>query len=350
RPHVVEPDIRKPPAAREQIRIPAARRRQHHRLAVVLVRVALEHQRAPVPVTDRAGRAQLVVVVPPRLVAEHLQALVEAVAVEVGGARLLLEVWVLLDHVAAIVNVLLALDRAEVNSEGVDLPPQNVVREHQPDLVHGARVDPGLHEPAAVAEALRDAHGIPIHAHPQTASRLEFAVDREIDDGWTLDLGDGHTIEAVYTPGHAPGHLLVWDRKTGIAHAGDLVAGQGTILIDVRDGGDMAVYLDSLRRMAARVRSDPGGSVRFVPAHGPVLDDPAAVLDHYVAHRLAREDKVRRAVVEQGHRTFLGILASVYADTPKRMWPIAGLSLEAHLRKLVGDGELIREGLGARPA
>lgn len=200
------------------------------------------------------------------------------------------------------------------------------------------------------AQALRDAHGIPIYAHPQTASRLDFAIDHAIEDGWTIELGDGHTVEAIHTPGHAPGHLLVWDRKTGIAHAGDLVAGEGTILVDVRDGGDMAVYLDSLRRMADRVRADPSGAVRFVPAHGPVLDDPVAVLEHYVAHRLAREDKVRRAVVEGGHRTFLGILASAYADTPKRLWPIAGLSLEAHLRKLVSDGELIREGLGARPA
>jgi glyoxylase-like metal-dependent hydrolase (beta-lactamase superfamily II) len=199
------------------------------------------------------------------------------------------------------------------------------------------------------AEALRRAHGIPIHAHPQTASRLDFPVDVEIGDGWTLELGGGHAVEAIHTPGHAPGHLLVWDHKTGVAHAGDLVAGEGTILVDVRDGGDMGVYLDSLRRMATRVRADPSGSVRFVPAHGPVLDDPAAVLDHYVAHRLAREDKVRRAVVEDGRRTFLGILASAYADTPKRLWPLAGLSLEAHLRKLVSDGELTREGLGARP-
>jgi ribonuclease/clavin/mitogillin len=200
------------------------------------------------------------------------------------------------------------------------------------------------------AQELRETHGIPIYAHPETASRLAFAVDHAIDDGWTLELGDGHTVEAVHTPGHAPGHIMAWDRKTGIAHAGDLVAGEGTILVDVRDGGDMAVYLDSLRRMAARVRADPSGSVRFVPAHGPVLEDPVAVLEHYVAHRLAREDKVRRAVVEDGHRTFLGILAAVYADTPKLMWPIAGLSLEAHLRKLVGEGELIRDGLGARPA
>lgn len=202
------------------------------------------------------------------------------------------------------------------------------------------------------APALREAHEVPIFAHPETARRLDFEVDEHIDEGWTMELGDGHALEALFTPGHAPGHLLVWERKTEIAHAGDLVAGEGTILVDVRDGGDMAIYLDSLRRMAARVRAREaeGRSPRFVPAHGPLLDEPAAVLDHYVSHRLAREDKVRRAVVESGRRAFVGILASAYADTPKRLWPIAALSVEAHLRKLVADGELVREGRGARPA
>jgi endoribonuclease LACTB2 len=202
------------------------------------------------------------------------------------------------------------------------------------------------------ATALRQTHGIPILAHPETATRLDFSIDERIDEGWSCDLGDGHTLEALHTPGHAPGHLLLWDRKTELAHAGDLVAGEGTILVDVRDAGDMGVYLDSLRRMATRVRdrAELGRSPIFVPAHGPVLHDPAALLDHYVAHRLAREDKVRRAVVEQGRRSFVRILASAYADTPKRLWPIAALSVEAHLRKLVTDGELVREGQGARPA
>jgi ribonuclease/clavin/mitogillin len=202
------------------------------------------------------------------------------------------------------------------------------------------------------ATALRAAHDIPIFAHPETAARLEFPIDEHIDEGWSFDLGDGHTLEALHTPGHAPGHLLLWDRKTDVAHAGDLVAGEGTILVDVRDGGDMGVYLDSLRRMASRVREFAalGRAAKFVPAHGPVLHDPAGLLDHYVAHRLAREDKVRRAVVEQGRRSFVRILASAYADTPKRLWPIAALSVEAHLRKLVVDGELVREGHGARPA
>ena len=203
----------------------------------------------------------------------------------------------------------------------------------------------------AYAPRLREAHGVPIHAHANTARRLDFSVDVAIDEGWSLDLGDGHAVEARYTPGHADGHLLLWDRKTDVAHAGDLIAGEGTILIDVRDGGDMTQYLDSLRRMSAAVeaRRAEGRSPRFVPAHGPVLDDPVAVLEHYVRHRLAREDKVRAAVVEAGRRSFATILAAAYADTPKRLWPYAALSLEAHLRKLVDDGELERVAMGARP-
>jgi ribonuclease/clavin/mitogillin len=227
---------------------------------------------------------------------------------------------------------------AELGAEGRTLAGIIITHHHADHIGH--------------ASALREAHGIPIFAHPETAARLDFSIDETIDEGWSMDLGGGHTIEALHTPGHAPGHLLLWDAATEVAHAGDLVAGEGTILVDVRDSGDMGVYLDSLRRMSQRVRSRAalGRSPIFVPAHGPILHDPATVLDHYVAHRLAREDKVRRAVIEQGRRSFVRILASAYADTPKRLWPLAALSVEAHLRKLVADGELVRDGYGARPA
>ena len=65
-------------------------------------------------------------------------------------------------------------------------------------------------------------------------------------------------------------------------------------------------------------------------------------------HRLAREGKVR-AAVEGGARSFEDILARAYDDAPRHVWPIAALSVEAHLRKLVDDGELVREGRGAAP-
>jgi glyoxylase-like metal-dependent hydrolase (beta-lactamase superfamily II) len=131
------------------------------------------------------------------------------------------------------------------------------------------------------------------------------------------------------------------ERSTGIAHAGDMVAGEGTVLIDPHDDGDMAQYLRSLGRLEA------AGATRLVPAHGPVLDDPVGVCRHYVAHRLGREAKVL-AAIDRGGRDFGDVLAQAYADTPRVLWRLAVRSLEAHLRKLVDEGAIERDGACVR--
>lgn len=192
------------------------------------------------------------------------------------------------------------------------------------------------------ANRLRSRLGVPLRAHPKTAERVDFDVDEEIEDGWTLDLGRGHVLEAIFTPGHAPGHLVYIDRKTGVGHAGDLVAGVGTILVDTNDGGDMAVYIDSLRQMKARMAAyDP--APRLVPAHGPIVEQPVELLDHYVAHRLKREEKVVDAI-RQGGSSVTAALPLAYDDSPRELWPLARMSLEAHLQKLVAEGRVAREG------
>lgn len=192
------------------------------------------------------------------------------------------------------------------------------------------------------AHRLRKRLGVPLRAHAKTAERVDFDVDEEIDDGWGLDLGRGHRVEAIFTPGHAPGHLVYIDRKTGVGHAGDLVAGVGTILVDTKDGGDMAVYIDSLRQMKARLESfDP--PARLVPAHGPIIDKPVELLDHYVAHRLKREEAVVDAI-RQGGSSVTAVLPLAYDDTPRELWPLARMSLEAHLQKLVAEGRVARHG------
>lgn len=183
------------------------------------------------------------------------------------------------------------------------------------------------------APALRDRHGVPVIAHAATAERVPFAIDRVVDDGARLDLGDGVSLRAVFTPGHAPGHLVWVEERSNVAHAGDMVAGEGTILVDPEDAGDMRDYLDSLARLRDL------DATRLVPAHGPVLEDPRALVDHYVAHRLAREAKVIAAL--QGGATAMDdVLAQAYADTPTFLWPLARRSLAAHLGKLVRDGRV----------
>jgi ribonuclease/clavin/mitogillin len=140
------------------------------------------------------------------------------------------------------------------------------------------------------AAALRERTGAPIHAHAATAERVDFPVDVLLADGAEVDLDDGFVISAMHTPGHAPGHLVYSERRTGLVYAGDMVAGVGTILIDPEDDGDMIAYLASLERIAA------AGPVALVPAHGPVLDDPQGLLRRYRAHRLMREDRVLAAI------------------------------------------------------
>lgn len=185
------------------------------------------------------------------------------------------------------------------------------------------------------AQLARD-RGVPIYAHDETAARVDFEIERRLGDGDTLDLGDGVVLRAVFTPGHAPGHLVYVDERSQIAHVGDLVAGEGTILIDPHDSGDMAQYLASLRRMAEL------GLRAIVPAHGPVLHDPVAIAEQYIAHRLAREAKVVAALATPA--TLEDVVERAYADTPRGLWPIAMRSAEAHLRKLLVDGTATVDG------
>lgn len=179
-------------------------------------------------------------------------------------------------------------------------------------------------------------HGAPLYAHAETAARVDFAVDRTLEDGDRVELDEGYALRALFTPGHAPGHLVYCEERTGIAHAGDLVAGEGTILIDPGDGGDMAAYLESLARLAA------ARPARLVPGHGGVIDDPDVCVRRYITHRRQREARVLAAVAAGGS-PLSDVLAGAYADTPRALWWLAERSLEAHLRKLEAEGILRRD-------
>jgi hypothetical protein len=73
----------------------------------------------------------------------------------------------------------------------------------------------------------------------------------------------------------------------------------------------------------------------LLPGHGPVLGDPAGVLDYYIAHRRERLDQVRAAIAA-GARTPMEIVAIVYADVDQALWPAAEWSVRAQLDYLNG--------------
>jgi glyoxylase-like metal-dependent hydrolase (beta-lactamase superfamily II) len=150
--------------------------------------------------------------------------------------------------------------------------------------------------------------------------------DEGLVDGDVVDLGDW-SIRAVGTPGHTRDSVCLHVPHDDSVLTGDTVLGRGTSLVAWPDGL-LGEYLDSLRRL--RVLADSTGLRRLLPGHGPVLDDPAGVLDAYLAHRLARLAEVEE-VVRGGVTDAPAIVAIVYADVPREVWPAAELTVRAQL-------------------
>ncbi len=181
--------------------------------------------------------------------------------------------------------------------------------------------------------------GLKLAAHAETASRLPFPVDRLIADGETWDLGKDDAglpwrVTALHTPGHAPGHLALWEESRRFLLAGDLVSGVSTILIDPEEG-DMAAYLTSLERMAAL------GPRLVVASHGPPFGPGAQIFEKVLAHRRAREERVLACLREEP-QPVEALTEAVYADTPGAHPELARRSLIAHLLKLAGEGKAYR--------
>lgn len=184
---------------------------------------------------------------------------------------------------------------------------------------------------AAGAEALAHRLGIPIlsFGHPlQPGDKINLQPAKRKQPS-TFNIHPSSLIlpplTVLHTPGHTQDHLCLWLAEPCLLLAGDLVAGEGTILI-VPPDGDMAAYLDSLRAMLALAPA------AILPGHGPVITDPLALLQQYLDHRLRREQQVV-AWLAQGYSTAADIAARIYAGQPVDM-SIAALQVEAHLEKL----------------
>ena len=137
-------------------------------------------------------------------------------------------------------------------------------------------------------------------------------------------------LRALFTPGHARGHLCFYDEAKGVLISGDNVVGFGSVLIDPQDG-NMIDYLDSLRRM----RALPNLTV-LLPGHGPAVARPYEKIDQYAAHRLEREAKILEAL-RDGASTTKEIVTQVYTDVSPKALAMAERSVLAHLEKLIDD-------------
>jgi glyoxylase-like metal-dependent hydrolase (beta-lactamase superfamily II) len=205
-----------------------------------------------------------------------------------------------------------------------------------------ALVDAGVGNPEHVESVSQALNGAPLvrvlitHWHPDHVKGLPALRDRwrgllVVDAaGGPVPAGDGH-LEIIPTPGHSPDHLCFFDREAGDLYCGDLARKGGTIVIPAKKGGDLRAYLASLRLVRDLAPR------RLLPGHGPIVDDPAALIDDYIAHRQMREQQILKAMLE-GARTVDEIVRRVYPSLPESLSSAAADSVRAHLAKLRDEG------------
>jgi glyoxylase-like metal-dependent hydrolase (beta-lactamase superfamily II) len=177
---------------------------------------------------------------------------------------------------------------------------------------------------------------------PTPAERLHV-----LQDGETIEIGPGHTLTTVDSPGHAKHHLALHDSESGILFAGDAVG------VRLPDGGvlrpatppadfDLDQAVTSLRKFRART---PAG---VALAHYGLLPDPLDMLEeaegilrHWaeVAERAWRADE---DIVTALQQEFAQDLAGVDEQQRMKMETLNGIhsnaaGLRLWLEKTKGD-------------
>jgi glyoxylase-like metal-dependent hydrolase (beta-lactamase superfamily II)/8-oxo-dGTP pyrophosphatase MutT (NUDIX family) len=200
------------------------------------------------------------------------------------------------------------------------------------------------HIGAAQVSAQR--YGVPIWADAWTARKLKdrLSVARELREGDRLDLGnapDGRGpwhLEALHTPGHAPGHLAFYEPYYRLLFAGDMVSTLSSVVIAPPEG-DLTVYLDSL----ARLRTLP--SRLLLPAHGSPSASPERTIEEAIEHRRKREEQLLEALAD-GARTIAELGPELYKGLPSELMGFAELQILAGLQKLERECKVQALGVG----
>ena len=79
-----------------------------------------------------------------------------------------------------------------------------------------------------------------------------------------------------------------------------------------------------------------------MPAHGPEITEPDAVIDTCISHRLERETQVLERLAA-GRDTVESLAESIYDGLSPALMPAARETVRAHLEKLREDGRAFEE-------
>jgi glyoxylase-like metal-dependent hydrolase (beta-lactamase superfamily II) len=211
----------------------------------------------------------------------------------------------------------------------------------------------GYHEQAAAerrfTERLLAAHGVPDRFVADTEPFWEHIIrgsaDYETDvvlaDGDEIRAG-GRTLRTVHRPGHSTTDTLFVDDAANEAIVGDhllakITSGAEATESDLPAGGRRRALFDYLTGLRLTAAMNLG---RCYSGHGPIIRNPAKLIDERFAFHSARLDRIAE-IVESGADTAFAISQALWSEevaatqTVLAIWEVLG-----HLDILVNRGTL----------
>ncbi len=184
---------------------------------------------------------------------------------------------------------------------------------------------------AGSAPAVRRMTGARVALHPRDQCSMSrwntiLQVDQLLADGDVI-RAEMHRFTVFETPGHAPGHVSLYEPTLKALFAGDLISGNGTVAI-VPPLGSMREYLASLRRMMEL------DIATIYPGHGPPIPRGNERVAQDIAHRQRREQEVYE-VIAAGAETIDVITERLYPRVLPRIRPQAAGTVLAHVIHLI---------------
>lgn len=155
-------------------------------------------------------------------------------------------------------------------------------------------------------------HGVPIRA------------DRLVVGGETLEIGP-YRFEVMWTPGHTPGSICLYDPSERVLLAGDHILGMVTPNVGLHpllETNPMAGYLDSIRDLAAQ------DIALTLPGHGEPITDLGEKTAEITRRQLGRREQLL-ALLTTAPQSAYELASQVWANRGHRKWG----DMHGHLRR-----------------
>jgi glyoxylase-like metal-dependent hydrolase (beta-lactamase superfamily II) len=170
--------------------------------------------------------------------------------------------------------------------------------------------------------------------------------DRLLDGGETFAIGP-YRFEVVWTPGHTPGHVCLFEATHRLLLTGDHLfrkAAPNVRLMSYSPADTMGRYVASLERIAALPVD------LALPAHGEPFPRVADRAREVIRHQLDRRERLR-ALMTDRPQTAYQLAQIVWGPGARTTWDTfhsrlrrnAVLTLAAHLEWLAQDGAVARQ-------